>query len=444
MSINQQTYFFDLADFLSAQLTGQEVYTAWLSGETSDFIRLNHGKVRQPGTVHQYSLSLDLIMGQRHATASTVLSGEPGEDKARLKEMLQRLRAQLPCLPEDPHLLYSTERVDSESIDASKLPAASQNVSEVIDQGQGLDMVGIFAQGKIERGFANSLGQRNWFSRSNFNFDWSLYSHGDKAVKCSYAGLEWSSKALERKLNDAKNQLAILGKPARTVSPGNYRVYLTPSALNEILDLLSWSSFSSKATQTRQTPLLKLVDEVEQLSPQVSLMENTAEGVGPGFEPSGFMKKAQVSLIEAGKFKEALTSPRSAREYNQPTNGANSSESPESLHMAAGTLNTADVLKELGTGLYISNLWYLNYSDHASCRMTGMTRFATFWVENGEIAAPLNVMRFDESIYRALGSNLVGLTRERDFILAPHTYEQRSSSSARLPGAVVDAFCLTL
>ncbi len=62
MSINQQAYFFDLADFLSAQLTGQEVYTAWLSGETSDFIRLNHGKVRQPGTVHQYSLSLDLIM----------------------------------------------------------------------------------------------------------------------------------------------------------------------------------------------------------------------------------------------------------------------------------------------------------------------------------------------------------------------------------------------
>ncbi|MED5464066.1 MAG: metallopeptidase TldD-related protein [Myxococcota bacterium] len=444
MSINQQAYFFDLADFLSAQLTGQEVYTAWLSGETSDFIRLNHGKVRQPGTVHQYSLSLDLIMGQRHATASTVLSGEPGEDKARLKEMLQRLRDQLPCLPEDPHLLYSTERVDSESIDASKLPAASQNVSEVIDQGQGLDMVGIFAQGKIERGFANSLGQRNWFSRSNFNFDWSLYSHGDKGVNCSYGGLDGSSNALERKLNDAKNQLAILGKPARTVSPGNYRVYLTPSALNEILDLLSWSSFSSKATQTRQTPLLKLVDEVEQLSPQVSLMENTAEGVGPGFEPSGFMKKAQVSLIEAGKFKEALTSPRSAREYNQPTNGANSSESPESLHMAAGTLNTADVLKELGTGLYISNLWYLNYSDHASCRMTGMTRFATFWVENGEIAAPLNVMRFDESIYRALGSNLVGLTRERDFILDPHTYEQRSSSSARLPGAVVDAFCLTL
>ena len=46
-----------------------------------------------------------------------------------------------------------------------------------------------------------------------------------------------------------------------------------------------------------------------------------------------------------------------------------------------------------------------------------MTRFATFWVEQGSIQAPLNVMRFDESIYRMLGEHLVDLTTERDFIL---------------------------
>ena len=112
--------------------------------------------------------------------------------------------------------------------------------------------------------------------------------------------------------------------------------------------------------------------------------------------------------------------------------------------MSGGDLKEDSILKELGTGLYISNLWYLNYSDAMACRMTGMTRFASLWVQNGEITAPLNVMRFDESIYRALGSKLVGLTENREFIFDPETYFGRSCSSAKLPGALIDDFCFTL
>ena len=67
--------------------------------------------------------------------------------------------------------------------------------------------------------------------------------------------------------------------------------------------------------------------------------------------------------------------------------------------MAGGDILRDQVLTQLGTGVYINNVWYLNYSDRSACRITGMTRFATLWVENGVIQAPLNVMRFDETIY---------------------------------------------
>ena len=73
-----------------------------------------------------------------------------------------------------------------------------------------------------------------------------------------------------------------------------------------------------------------------------------------------------------------------------------------------------------------------------------MTRFATFWVENGEIKAPLNVMRFDETLYRVLGSNLEGLTAERELQLSASTYGGRSTESMRLPGALVRDFKFTL
>jgi predicted Zn-dependent protease len=102
------------------------------------------------------------------------------------------------------------------------------------------------------------------------------------------------------------------------------------------------------------------------------------------------------------------------------------------------------VLQRLDTGVYMNNVWYLNYSDRSACRMTGMTRFATFWVEHGVIQAPLNVMRFDASIYRMLGEHLLGLTAERELVLNTSTYHQRSTGSSRVPGALIDDFNFTL
>ena len=73
-----------------------------------------------------------------------------------------------------------------------------------------------------------------------------------------------------------------------------------------------------------------------------------------------------------------------------------------------------------------------------------MTRFASFWVEGGEIRAPLNVMRFDDSAYRMLGSELEALTRERDLILQGGTYGARNTMATRTPGALLRDFALTL
>jgi len=73
-----------------------------------------------------------------------------------------------------------------------------------------------------------------------------------------------------------------------------------------------------------------------------------------------------------------------------------------------------------------------------------MTRFASFWVEDGRIRAPLNVMRFDDTAYRILGENLEALTRERDLLPETITYGERSTESTRTPGALLKEFALTL
>jgi len=254
----------------------------------------------------------------------------------------------------------------------------------------------------------------------------------------------WEPALFAQKMASAVEQLDLLRRPPRTVPPGQYRVYLAPGAMQDIVEMLSWGGFGLKDHRTKQTTLLRMTEEGVQLHPAVTLLENTREGVAPNFQEAGFIKPAQVRLIDAGRFGTCLISPRSAKEYGVHTNGASDREAPESVEMAAGDLPRREVLTRLDTGVYINNVWYLNYSDRTACRLTGMTRFATFWVENGVIQAPLSVMRFDESIYRMLGTHLLGLTAERDFVLDANTYHQRSTSSARLPGALIDDFTFTL
>lgn len=441
-----QNYFYELSQTLFKQLTGDEQLLLNFEGEDSDFVRFNNNKIRQSGRVSLRSLCLDLIEGKRHAEACVELSGDMQQDIKQLTDSLKKLREQRAFLPEDPYLSFATEINNSEYHHDAEVINSHAAIEQILQAGRDLDLVGIFANGSQYVGFANSMGQRNWHSSANFNFDWSCYLTKDKAVKSNYAGFEWRQDKLLAKIENCKRQLAVLAKPAKTIEPGSYRAYLAPSAVDEIMGMLSWGGFGLKSHRTKSTALIQMLEEdpslAKTLASTISIREHHARGLAPVFTDSGFIKPEQVQLIENGRYKDCLVNPRSAMEYDSVINAG--SEYPCALDLAAGDLAEEKILSELGTGLYINNLWYLNFSDRNACQLTGMTRFACFWVENGEIQAPLNVMRFDDSIYDLFGTNLLGLTSERELILDSSTYGQRSNSSIKLPGVLVKDMCFTL
>lgn len=440
--------FHRLADDLTARVSGDEVLLLNFAGETTDFIRFNQSRVRQPGHVQQRYLAIQLVdgqgQGQRHATTQVTLTGDLDEDTRRTVKVVDDLRQRLPQLPKDPHLFYATEPTSSQQEAASHLPATSQVVDEVLAGGAGRDLVGLLAQGGMYRGFANSFGQRNWSTTHSFNLDWSFYLREDKAVKCGYAGVEWDGDDFRSRVDTAVEQLALLERDPKTIPAGRYRVYLAPVALADYVGMLNRGGFGLKAHRTRQSSLLRMATDGVCLHDAVTLMDNTRDGVAPNFQADGFLKPDSVTLIDAGAHADCLVTPRSAREYGVDTNGASAGEGAASLDLAAGDLDAADVLTRLDTGVLINNVHYLNYSDRPACRITGMTRFACFWVEAGQIVAPINVMRFDETLYRVLGDNLMGLTREREMILDSGTYGGRGSVSSRFPGALVEDFNFNL
>lgn len=439
-----------LADHLDARCMEGEAYTATLAAESSDFVRFNHGRVRQPGSVTQATVALRWLIGRRHATHQVTLNGEADHDRHRLDEAIEALRAWVPELPEDPHLAVSEEGV-VRTVTADAAPPEPEAVIDAViaaaasSGGQpAADLVGIYAGGTLHRGLISRYGHRLAETSCSHQLDASFVHTADKAVKTTYAATTWDPDALARHLATARSRLKPLSRPSKTLSPGAYRAYLAPAAVAELFGLLSWEDFSVQAQRDGSSALSRLVRGEVRLDPRVQVYEDTAHGTAPAFQEDGFLRPDRVDLIRDGRHAGALVSPRSAIELGLSTNGASAGEQPASLAMAPGALPTQRVLAELGTGVWVSNLWYTNHSDRNAGRITGMTRFACFWVEDGELVAPIDVMRFDASIHDLFGEGLVALTDEAAFLPSTSTYGHRSTDSQRLPGALVEGLTFTL
>jgi len=435
--------FLGLAEHAFGGLRGAEVLLANFSAEASDFVRFNHALVRQPMTVRQAYLTLQLIDGRRHDRTKLAICGGR-EDRDAIDAAIAAMRADLPARPEDPYLLYSQEAASHDTQRRGTLPTAAQAIEAVTAAGAGLDLVGIFASGPVYRGFASSLGARHWHEVDSFLLDWSVYESGDKAAKASFAAQRWDAAEVERRIEATRAQLPFLAREARRIEPGAYRAYLCPAAMDELLWMLNWGGVSAKEQRTRQSTIQQLVDGEACLSPQVTLREHTAAGLAPAFDEAGFTRPPAVELIRDGRHAGSLVSPRTAQEYGIACNGADEAERMQAMELLPGRLPRADVLQALDTGVYVANLHYLNWSDRSAARVTGMTRFATYWVEKGEIVAPLAVMRFDDSLYRMLGSELEALDDESEWILNSGTYGGRSVETSRVPGALLRQLRLTL
>ena len=437
-----QDYFYKYSKDLFKFIMPDEALLIGFSGEKTSFVRFNRSKVRQAGDIEEHKITLQLSREKKVVSSSFNLTLTAESDMQIARNALTKLRENLSFAPEDPFYAYSYEPTEIETISTKKLPSAEDITNEILQESQGLDMVGILATGSINKGFSSSFGHKNFLTRECFNLDFACYLSDDKAVKSSYAGQLWNHRTLRSKFDSAKNKLEILSRLSKKLQPGKYKAYLTPAAVDEIMCLINWNGFSKKAIETKSSPLNLLVSGTHSLSPKITLTENIEDGFSTNFDMMGHKLPDKTKLVEKGKFVEPLVSSRSASEYNSPVNAK--SERFQSLEMLPGQLQENEILKELGTGIYISNIWYTNYSDRLSGRITGMTRFATFWVENGEIQSPLDVMRFDVSLFELFGKNLIDLTEKRELMLDPSTYLERSNSSTHLPGILVKDFELTL
>jgi predicted Zn-dependent protease len=439
--------FVALTNTLLNHLCTGEDLTLSLSAESSQFTRFNQAKVRQTGTVNDATLTLTLMWEQREIFSSFSLTGDRATDITTALNQLEDLREQIPQLPINPYLVLPANLGSSHEVHQGKLLSPDEVIEAILQPIQDQDMAGIYSGGQIIRANANSAGQRHWFSTENFVWDYSLFTTADdgtpRSVKGIYANSEWYQDEYSAQIDRSLQQLQALNRPIKSIPRGEYRTYFAPYAVAEIVSLLTWSVGIASLRQG-SSALLKLYKGEESLSPQIHLREDFRLGNVPRFNNLGEVAPLCLDIISNGRWANALVNAQSAKEYGQTANGAGSSETMRSPVLAEGDLQPSAVLTELDRGLYLGNLHYLNWSDRVQGKITGMTRYACFWVENGELWAPIDNLRFDDSIYKFWGRNLEALTSSCEFIPNTDTYGQRSLGGISVPGCLTKSFTFTL
>ncbi len=440
---NLKSYLKTLSQDIFAKLSADEELSLFVHSEESQFIRFSQSKVRQNTTVHQHEISVTYQKDQRKIKFALNLCLDASIDMASILRELQVCRTQLPQTDIYPQFVAMDNNGISESIKKVERPNDLEMLKIMTQSFAGSDMAGLYCSGPVRQVSINSKGQFHYFENDFFFLDYSIYN-GPKAAKGFFSCEVWNEKDLRENIHQAKNKLELLNLPTVNVTKGKYRAYIEPMALLEIVGTLSWGAFSYGNFRQGRSPFARLHQKEKSLSPKLTMLENLGLGYVPVFNSLGEIADQELTLLQNGQITNLLTSTASAKEYDVASNKADPREGFRSPEIKPGGLAQADILRKLDTGLYLSNLHYINFSDLQSARLTGMTRYACFWVEKGQIKGPIQDLRFDDSVYNLLGSNLIDLTTHQELFVESATYQKRYLGAYKLPGALIEDFNFTL
>ncbi len=430
-------------------LKENEQLTVYLEGENSQYFRFNDSKLRQSGIIEDYAVTISLFSGKKSLQSSTTLSSDIKSSVSNLTNEINALRDPLSLIPENDFTCFPDPFESLDIVKSGQLPKREEILEALMDTISSDNLTGVWTSGKIFRACSTSEGTNHWFEKDSFIFDFSLIDAQENMVKVLFPGSNWDKSKFVAAFHEASEKLKLMNKPKIELKPGKYRVWFEPNAVADFVDMFNWNGVSESSFRNGSSCLLKLRNSDTRLSNLFSLNESFSSLSTAPFNSRGEVSE-DVAIIQNGILSNTLVNAKTALEYKISSNFAEEPNSwgmgeyMRSPHMEAGDIDNEERLEKLGTGIFISNIHYLNWSDTLGGRITGLTRYACYWVEDGKLVAPIKTMRFDDSFYNFFGSNLEGVGKEVLARPVIETYDGRNPGETTCPGILVKDFELTL
>jgi PmbA protein len=192
------------------------------------------------------------------------------------------------------------------------------------------------------------------------------------------------------------------------LEPGEYDVILEEYAVADLMDYFAYLSFGSQAFLEKRSFMTGRVGEPV-MGQNVSIWDDglSPEGIPAPFDAEGVGKR-RVDFIERGVARGVVwDSYYGAMAGEESTGhalpaGETFGAIPGNMFMATGDATKQEMLASTKRGIWVSRFWYTRPVHPLTVVLTGMTRDGTFLIEDGQIVAPVNNLRFTQSYLEAL------------------------------------------
>ncbi|MBR9700490.1 hypothetical protein GOV11_01345 [Candidatus Woesearchaeota archaeon] len=259
------------------------------------------------------------------------------------------------------------------------------------------------------RHLANSeSGERQIYNRGSQVHASFAITNDDNTIETNFGAIGTTIKKLslgkrvDEALSNMKLQEAL---PLRELLPGTYDVVLDAPCISHILTYCSWLGLDGGEFHQSHTFTAGHELGSQLFGDNITISDQPYNPDSPYWsiiDEFGNPKHPYTTFIDKGKFDKLWFDYLSALKYNQEPTGhgidmnygpgnlvLDGGKGPESLDAAA---------KELQNGLLIRELNYTCPTNMSQGSFTGITRYGTLLVENGEIVARVPNLRFLESV----------------------------------------------
>jgi predicted Zn-dependent protease len=389
-AIAQKVLSFSTADDARVNLSSGSV------GNT----RFARNQVSTSGDAYDANVTVTSAFGKRTASATTnSLDDEALRTVVQSSERLARL------VPEDPEYLgelppqqYPAVEPFFESTAEMTPTDRARAVMQVAGPAarQSLLSTGYLSHVTRSAAVANKKGLFAYARGTSFGISTTVRTEdGTGSGWASGGDNDWSRVNLEE-VGARAIQKAEASRNPRAVEPGEWTVILEPTAVANLVTLMTFAMNARQADEGRSFFSKqgggnkigeKFVDE------RISITSDPADPRVP-FLPFNFegLPAGRASWVENGVLRDLFYDRFWAQKSNRQPNSF-----PGSWAMTGGNASMDEMIRSTDRGLLVTRMWYIRAVDPRTILFTGLTRDGTFLIENGRVTTAVKNLRWNES-----------------------------------------------
>jgi predicted Zn-dependent protease len=364
---------------------------------------------------HDQQAQITVYYGQKSASTSTHQF-----DDASLKAAIEQVQQLAKRKPDNPELMMPVKppqeymKVDAASPAAVNFGpgerAAMVRKSVEVCEKKGVLGAGYIPKMHWTQATANSDGLFSYYQWADASF--ILTCRTPDGTGSGWAGttnVKDPSQIDAAALSEIAANKAVKSQKPRAIEPGNYTVILEPRPAARFLSL-ALGAFNARAAEEGRSFMSGKERGTTRLGEKLfgdnitirSVIDNPVLRQTP-IGPDGLASR-NVTWVEKGVVKELFYD----RFWAQKTGKPASVTSPnQSIVMDGGKDTIEQMIKGTKRGLLVTFFWYIRPVEQMTLLNTGMTRDGLFLIENGEIVAPVQNFRWNET--PAVGFNNVSM-----------------------------------